>query len=103
MTSDSAAPNEAGSNTTAPMAVPRNARGSREEPRYARGSGGGGSNFSPDWSREGAEPRYSDDPYYSRNRESSDDYCGGATTAGPTGRTTRSLIEREGELRDEGR
>ena len=25
--------------------------------------------FSPDWSREGAEPRYSDDPYYSRNRE----------------------------------
>ena len=27
------------------------------------------SRFSPDWSREGAEPRYSDDPYYSRNRE----------------------------------
>lgn len=25
--------------------------------------------FSPDWSREGAEPRYSDDPYYSRNRD----------------------------------
>ncbi|HEX7236080.1 MAG TPA: BON domain-containing protein, partial [Gammaproteobacteria bacterium] len=27
------------------------------------------SRFSPDWSREGAEPRYSDHPYYSRNRE----------------------------------
>src|SRR5262245_28031501 len=27
------------------------------------------SRFSPDWSREGAEPRYSDHPYYARNRE----------------------------------
>ena len=26
------------------------------------------SRFSPDWSQEGAEPMYSDDPYYSRNR-----------------------------------
>ena len=39
--------------------------GSREEQRYGQGD----SSFSPDWSREGAEPRYSDDPYYSRNRE----------------------------------
>ncbi len=29
--------------------------------------------FSPDWSREGTEPRYSDDPYYSRNREHGDE------------------------------
>jgi hypothetical protein len=41
-------------------------RGRREEPRYGRGSEG--SSFSPDWSREGTEPLYSDDPYYSRNR-----------------------------------
>jgi hypothetical protein len=27
------------------------------------------SSFSPDWSREGAEPRYSADRYYSRNRD----------------------------------
>src|SRR5688572_26977714 len=38
-------------------------QGRREEGREER------SRFSPDWSREGAEPRYSDDPYYSRNRE----------------------------------
>jgi len=35
----------------------------REEGRDER------SRFSPDWSREGAEPRYSDLPYYSRNRD----------------------------------
>src|SRR5262245_10122672 len=29
--------------------------------------------FSPDWSREGAQPRYSDDPYYSRNRDRNDE------------------------------
>ena len=44
----------------------RHEEGAREEQRYGQGSG---SSFSPDWSREGAEPRYSDDPYYSRNRE----------------------------------
>ena len=38
-------------------------QGRRDEGREER------SRFSPDWSREGAEPRYSDDPYYSRNRE----------------------------------
>jgi hypothetical protein len=27
------------------------------------------SSFSPDWSRDDAEPLYSDDPYYSRNRD----------------------------------
>lgn len=27
------------------------------------------SSFSPDWSRDDAEPLYSDDPYYARNRE----------------------------------
>jgi osmotically-inducible protein OsmY len=29
------------------------------------------SRFSPDWSRQGAQPRYSDEEYYSRNRERS--------------------------------
>ena len=38
-------------------------QGRREESRDER------SRFSPDWSREGAEPRYSDLPYYSRNRD----------------------------------
>ena len=38
------------------------------EQRYGQG-GSERSNFSPDWSREGAEPLRSDDPYYSRNRD----------------------------------
>lgn len=55
-------------------------QGGREEQRYSQGGSeqrygeegrGGRSNFSPDWSREGAEPRYSDEPYYSRNRQRS--------------------------------
>jgi hypothetical protein len=41
----------------------------RDEQRYADSDRGGRGNFSPDWSREGAEPRYSDDQYYSRNRQ----------------------------------
>jgi hypothetical protein len=40
----------------------------RDEQRYGRGYSER-SNFSPDWSRDDAEPRRSDDPYYSRNRE----------------------------------
>jgi hypothetical protein len=48
--------------------------GRPEEQRYARGRSPERSRFSPDWSREGAEPRYSDEPYYSRNREGSDDH-----------------------------
>jgi hypothetical protein len=44
-------------------------QGRREEQRYGQSTGGERSRFSPDWSREGAEARYSDDPYYSRNRE----------------------------------
>jgi hypothetical protein len=51
-------------------------QGPREDQRYRQGGGGERARFSPDWSREGTEPRYSDDPYYSRNREQerSDDY-----------------------------
>jgi hypothetical protein len=37
--------------------------------RYAEGRGEQRSRFSPDWTRQGEEPRYSDEPYYSRNRE----------------------------------
>ncbi|HXS79830.1 MAG TPA: BON domain-containing protein [Gammaproteobacteria bacterium] len=44
-------------------------QGRGEQQRY--GQSGERQRFSPDWSREGAEPRYSDDPYYSRNRERS--------------------------------
>jgi hypothetical protein len=48
--------------------------GQGREERYGR-SGDERSRFSPDWSRQGAEPRYSDDPYYSRNRgRDNDDY-----------------------------
>jgi hypothetical protein len=43
-------------------------RSGREE-RYGQRGESERSRFSPDWSREGAEPRYSDDPYYSRNRD----------------------------------
>jgi hypothetical protein len=50
-------------------------RGGRQERYGQRGSER--SKFSPDWSREGAEPRYSDDPYYSRNRDlGREDYSG---------------------------
>ncbi len=41
--------------------------GRRDEERYGQGRQER-TNFSPDWSREGAEARYSDDPYYSRNQ-----------------------------------
>ena len=47
-------------------------QGRREEQRYGQG-GDERSRFSPDWSREGAQPRYSGDPYYSRNRERDND------------------------------
>jgi hypothetical protein len=46
----------------------------RDEQRYGDRGGSERSTFSPDWSREGAEPRYSDDPYYSRNRDRGDRY-----------------------------
>lgn len=39
-----------------------------EDRRYGE-SGGERPRFSPDWSREGAQPRYSDEPYYARNRQ----------------------------------
>jgi hypothetical protein len=44
-------------------------QGRREDRGYGEVRGAERARFSPDWSREGAEPRYSDDPYYSRNRE----------------------------------
>lgn len=52
-------------------------QGRRDEGREDR------SRFSPDWSREDAEPRYSDEPYYARNRDqSSDVYSGGQRSRG---------------------
>jgi len=43
----------------------------RENQRYGERDGGERARFSPDWSREGERPRYSDEPYYARNRERS--------------------------------
>src|SRR5687768_15886928 len=55
---------------------PDDRQGREQQQRYAQ-QGNERSRFSPDWSREGAEPRYSDEPYYSRNRErDSDEYSG---------------------------
>ena len=49
-------------------------QGRDQQQRYGQ-RGNERSRFSPDWSRESAQPRYSDEPYYSRNRErDSDDY-----------------------------
>jgi hypothetical protein len=47
---------------------PRRRQTQNERPRDERSP-----RFSPDWSQQNAEPRYSDDPYYSRNREYQDD------------------------------
>jgi hypothetical protein len=58
----------------------RYGRGGDEPRRYGQGRSEG-SSFSPDWSRDNAEPRYSDDPYYARNRGrgESDDYSRSAS------------------------
>jgi hypothetical protein len=53
---------------------PDDRQGREQQQRYAQ-QGDERSRFSPDWSREGAQPWYSDEPYYSRNRDrDSDDY-----------------------------
>jgi hypothetical protein len=53
-------------------------RGGQEQ-RYGQG-GSERSSFSPDWSREGAEPFRSDEPYYSRNRDrGGEDYSRGSS------------------------
>jgi len=44
-------------------------QGRREDQRFGQQRSEERSRFSPDWSREGSQPRYSDEPYYSRNRE----------------------------------
>ena len=49
-------------------------RDRRHEQRYGRSSEPERARFSPDWSREGEEPRRSDEPYYSRNRERGGSY-----------------------------
>ena len=41
----------------------------RERDRYGQSRPSEESSFSPDWSRDEAEPIYSEDPYYLRNRE----------------------------------
>jgi hypothetical protein len=77
-------------------------RGGRDEPRHGQ-RGSERPSFSPDWSREGAEPRYSDDPYYSRNRDrdysrgGSDDYN---SPDWPYEHGSRGRDQRSGEGRD---
>jgi hypothetical protein len=50
-----------------PYGGPDDRQGREQQQRYSQGDER--SRFSPDWSREGTQPRYSDEPYYSRNRE----------------------------------
>ena len=53
---------------------PDDRQGREQQQRYAQ-ERHERSHFSPDWSREGAQPRHSDEPYYSRNRDrDSDEY-----------------------------
>ena len=73
----------------------------QDEERYSRRQGAedfsGSPNFSPDWSREGAEPRYSDDPYYSRNRDrgGSSEYSRGGQSRGWQGDENRTTTWEE--------
>ena len=73
---------------------PDERQGRREEQREP-------SRFSPDWSRDGEEPRYSDDPYYSRNRERDPDEFsrrgrfGGRQGDDPRGRDVQRSSEDE--------
>jgi hypothetical protein len=73
----------------------------RSDERYGERGGPERSSFSPDWSRESTEPRYSDDPYYSRNRGrgGSEDYSRGASgddSRGWRGDEDRSRWEQRG-------
>lgn len=65
----------------------------RSDERYGQRRGSERSSFSPDWSREGAQARQSDDPYYSRNR----DYGGrfGADDRSEWEQRARASIPRE--------
>ncbi len=57
-------------------------RRDREGERYGRGGADERSSYSPDWSQQGAEPRYSEDRYYARNRgygQRSNEYARGAS------------------------
>ena len=64
--------------------------GEGREQRY--GQGNERSRFSPDWSRDDAQARYSDEPYYSRNRDRGDEYSSGSRS-GSRQRDDRSQWE----------
>jgi hypothetical protein len=85
--------------------------GQREDQRYRQG-GEERSRFSPDWSREGARPLQSDEPYYSRNRErESEEQSRGARFGGRQGddqsqweqRSRDSIPRQQRELSERGR
>ena len=86
-------------------------QGRREGQRYGQG-GEERSRFSPDWSREGERPRYSEEPYYSRNRErDSDETSRGSRFGGRQGddrsqweqRSRDSIPREQRELAERGR
>jgi hypothetical protein len=73
-------------------------QGRREEQRYGESGRAERSRFSPDWSRENEEPRYSDDPYYARNRErDQDEYTRRSRFGGAQGEEQRSWEQRARE------
>jgi hypothetical protein len=68
----------------------------RENQRYGERDGSERARFSPDWSREGERPRYSDDQYYARNRErsGSDEYSQWGRSEGRQGDDARRWDQR---------
>ena len=90
---------------------PDDRQGRAQQQRYRPGDER--SRFSPDWSRDGAEPRYSDDPYYSRNRERASDEYSSSSRSRPGGwqdddrrqweqRSRESIPRSQRELADRG-
>lgn len=83
----------------------RHGGGREDQPEYGRQGQGADRErprFSPDWSREGAEPRQSDEPYYARNRDRDGRSDDTARTdwpyeAGDRGRDRQRSIESEPE------
>jgi hypothetical protein len=70
----------------------------RDQQRFGESGRGERSRFSPDWSRENEEPRRSDDPYYSRNREyDSDEYSRRSRFSGSQDEDRRFWEERSRE------
>src|SRR5215204_2841586 len=70
-------------------------QGRGDEQRFSQ-QRGDRSRFSPDWSRDNEQPRYSDEPYYSRNREQggAEQYSRGGRSEGWEGNDQRRWEQR---------